>query len=93
MFMIRGAYRYEKDIASTENSTTFYTGISAGATVNTRLGRSPGSPNVAIDYSFRPTHRPDNGVHMFSLRFMLHGKNSEVRKQDIINNANGTSSN
>jgi len=90
MFMIRGAYRYEKDIASTENSTTFYTGISAGATVNTRLGKAPGSPNLAIDYSFRPTHRPDNGVHMFSLRFLLHGKNSEARKQDIINDVNGT---
>ncbi len=74
-FMLRAGYRYEKDIASTENSTTFYKGISAGATVNARLGKA-GSPNIAIDYSFRPTHRPDNGVHMFSLRFLMHSKNS-----------------
>lgn len=81
-FMVRAGYRYEKDIASVDKSTTFYKGFSAGATVNTRLG-GPGSPNVAIDYSFRPTHRPDNGVHVVSLRFLLHGKSSAATVKDI----------
>jgi hypothetical protein len=88
-FMLRAGYRYEKDIASVENSTTFYTGISAGATVNKKLGSKPGSPNLAIDYSFRPTRRPDNGVHMVSLRFLLHGKNSAERVKEIENAAAG----
>jgi hypothetical protein len=68
MFMLRAAYRYEKDISSAENGTTFFTGFSAGATVQRRLGEK--GPRLAIDYSFRPTHRPANGVHTFSLRFM-----------------------
>lgn len=72
MFMLRAGYRYEKDITSTENSTTFYQGVSFGATVMTTLGAK--GPKVGIDYAFRPTHRPDNGVHNISLRFMLHQK-------------------
>ena len=72
MVMLRAAYRYEKDIASVDNSTTFYKGFSAGASVQTGFG-GKGS-DIAIDYSFRPTHRPDNGVHTVSLRFLLHGK-------------------
>ncbi len=72
MFMVRGGYRYEKDIADDALSTTFYTGFAAGATVMTRLGS--GGPRVGIDYSYRPTHRPDNGVHAISLRFMLSKK-------------------
>lgn len=67
MFMVRGAYRYEKNIG-TENSTTMFTGISAGATVQQRIGEK--GPMLAIDYSYRPTQRPANGVHVFSLRFM-----------------------
>ncbi len=82
MFMLRAGYRYEKGIGSYDESTTFYKGFSAGATVNARLGKA-GSPNLAFDYSFRPTQRPDNGVHMFSLRFLLHSKNSDASKKDI----------
>lgn len=69
MVMLRAGYRYEKDIANDELSTTFFTGFAAGATVMTRLGTD--GPRMAIDYSFRPTHHPDNGVHAISLRFML----------------------
>jgi len=67
IFMLRGAYRYEKNIG-TANSTTMYTGISAGATIQTRIGET--GPLLAIDYSYRPTQRPATGVHVFSLRFM-----------------------
>lgn len=68
MFMVRGAFRYEKDIFDKANTATFYTGVSAGATVQQRIGDK--GPMVALDYSYRPTARPNNGVHTFSLRFM-----------------------
>lgn len=67
MFMIRTGYRYEKGIGDAATTTTMYTGIAAGATVQKRLGET--GPMFAFDYSFRPTQRPANGVHMLSLRF------------------------
>lgn len=72
-FMVRGGYRYENHIGDKELATTFYTGFSAGATVMTRLGGDRG-PRLALDYSYRPTMRPDNGVHTFSLRLMTASK-------------------
>ncbi|MBS1772983.1 MAG: PorV/PorQ family protein [Bacteroidetes bacterium] len=68
MFMLRAAYRYEKNIGSYDGRTTMYTGLSAGATVQQKIGEN--GPRLAIDYSYRPTARPANGVHVFSLRFM-----------------------
>jgi hypothetical protein len=68
MLMIRAAYRHEKDIANA-NSTTMYTGMAVGATVQKQVGDK--GPVLAIDYSFRPTQKPNNGVHVISLRFML----------------------
>ena len=67
MIQLRAAYRYEKGIGNLETSTTMYSGIAVGATAQKRLGDS--GPLVSIDYSFRPTQRPANGVHMMSLRF------------------------
>jgi hypothetical protein len=78
MFMLRAGYRYEKDITDDLLSTTFYKGFSAGASVATRLAGK--GPRLMIDYSFRPTHRPDNGVHNFSLRFML-GKKGNAKAE------------
>lgn len=66
-FMLRTAYRYEPGIFSDNTSTTMYYGIAAGATIQTRLG-GDSAPMLAFDYSFRPTRRPANGVHMLSLR-------------------------
>lgn len=66
-FMLRAAYRYEKDIMDKVKSTTFYSGFSMGATISTQLGK--GGPICAVDYSFRPTQRPANGVHVIGLRF------------------------
>lgn len=73
-FMVRGAYRYEKDIMDKQKSTTFYTGLSMGATVSSRIGKT--GPFLALDYSFRPTQRPANGMHVFSLRFLFLNKKS-----------------
>lgn len=75
-FMLRGAYRHEEGIM--DNS--FYTGWSAGASVGINVGRDREAsedrkayraPKIMVDYSFRPTQRPANGVHAVSLRFML----------------------
>lgn len=66
-FMFRAAYRYEKDIMDKVKSTSFYTGLSMGATISTQLGKS--GPVLALDYSYRPTQRPANGVHVIGLRF------------------------
>jgi len=66
MIFLRAAYRYENGIG-TDNSTTMYLGVALGITAQKRLGEK--GPMLAIDYSYRPTERPANGVHMFSLRF------------------------
>lgn len=66
--MIRGGYRYESKIGNRDLSTTFYTGICAGATVNFRVGET--GPKMALDYSYRGTRQPANGMHTISLRLM-----------------------
>ncbi|MCB0700881.1 MAG: PorV/PorQ family protein [Chitinophagales bacterium] len=68
MFMVRAAYRYESKIGNKDLSTTFYTGLSAGATVQYKVNET--GPTLALDYSFRPTRRPANGVHVITLRLM-----------------------
>ncbi|MDR3679796.1 MAG: PorV/PorQ family protein [Flavipsychrobacter sp.] len=67
MVGLRAAYRYENGIGNSATSTTLYTGLAAGVTLQTKLGSS--GPMLSVDYSYRPTQRPANGVHMFSLRF------------------------
>lgn len=66
--MLRGGYRYESKIGNPDLSTTFYTGLCAGATVKFRAGET--GPQFALDYSYRTTRRPTNGVHAFTLRVM-----------------------
>lgn len=77
--MVRAGYRYEKDINSFDNSTTFYKGFSAGLSAGTRL--SAKGPKLMLDYSFRPTQRPDNGVHMFSIRLNLLSKKGAAAEE------------
>lgn len=74
MFMGRAAFRYEKDIMDNLKTTTFYTGLSLGASVAAPVG---GNNKVYIDYSYRPTQRPANGVHVIGLRFNFKAKNSD----------------
>ena len=66
-FMLRAAYRYEKNIGDPSLSTTMYTGLAMGASIQYRIGGEK-APMFAFDYSYRPTQRPANGVHMISLR-------------------------
>jgi len=67
--MFRAAYRYENGIGNPATSTTMYMGLAVGATAQTRVGAK--GPMLAFDYSYRPTERPANGVHMLSLRMMF----------------------
>ena len=71
-FMLRAAYRYESDINNAETPSTYYTGLAAGATIQTPIGKN--GPLLAVDYSYRPTQRPSKGVHVFSLRFMTRAR-------------------
>lgn len=65
-FVLRAAYRYEKGIGNEASSTTMYSGMAVGASVQRKFGEN--GPLVSFDYSFRPTRRPANGVHMLTLR-------------------------
>ncbi len=75
MFSLRAAYRYENGIGNSATTATMYTGLAMGVSVQSHLG--VGGPMLAIDYSFRPTQRPANGVHMFSLRFTRNSKKKD----------------
>jgi len=66
MLFLRCAYRYENGIGDPTTSTTIYVGFAAGLTVQKRLGET--GPVLAIDYSYRPTDRPANGVQMIGIR-------------------------
>ena len=66
MVFLRAAYRYENGIGDPATSTTLYTGFAAGATVQKKLGET--GPVLSLDYSYRPTQRPANGVQMIGIR-------------------------
>lgn len=66
--MLRAGYRYESKINDKVLSTTFFTGLSAGATVQFKIGET--GPQMALDYSYRTTRQPNNGVHAITLRIM-----------------------
>ncbi|MEN9340368.1 MAG: hypothetical protein RIQ62_1680 [Bacteroidota bacterium] len=65
-FMLRAAYRYENDITSKESTTTFYTGLSAGAGFKMEVS----GKDLALDYGFKMTNI-SNGVHTLGLRLAL----------------------
>lgn len=75
-FMVRASYRYENDITSTDNTTTFYTGLAAGVTFQTKVSDKGNAPGLAIDYGFKMTNI-SNGVHTVGLRMTLSAKNEE----------------
>lgn len=77
-FMVRTAYRYEKSIGNATNSVTMFTGIAAGASIQRGIGEK--GPIVAVDYAYRPTQRPNNGVHTVSLRIMTRSIKEAVSK-------------
>ena len=68
IFMLRGGFSYEKDIFDKALRTTFYTGPSAGVSIDVPMGKT--GKSFGIDYSFRDTS-PWDGVHSFGIRFTL----------------------
>lgn len=72
-FMLRAAYRYEKDNFDKTTSTTVYSGLSAGLTLQTKINKNENASTVALDYAFKPT-RIANGVHTLGVRLQLNGK-------------------
>ncbi len=78
MFMVRVAYRHENGIGGA-NSNTFYTGLAAGATIQKGIGEK--GPILALDYSYRPTAKPNNGVHTISLRIMTRAKSKNASEE------------
>ncbi len=77
-FMLRAGYRHE---FSGDEDGSYFTGLSAGATVMTPIGK--GGPTVAFDYSYRPTKQPVNGIHAFTLRFALGGGNGGASSRAV----------
>ncbi len=69
-FMLRAAYRYESLIGDKEETTTMYSGISAGITFQTKFSSKENAPSVAIDYGYKPT-RIASGVHVVGLRLNI----------------------
>lgn len=72
-FMLRAAYRYETNIFSKTDNATVYTGLSVGASFQSKLSDNEKAPEVAIDYAFKPT-RFAGGAHTVGLRLMLGSK-------------------
>jgi hypothetical protein len=68
MFMLRAAYRFESAIFKKELTTTVYTGLSAGLTVDVPFKKD--GPRLGIDYSFRAT-RAFQGTHSIGIHFNL----------------------
>lgn len=68
MFMLRLGFTYEKNIFDNDLRTTWFTGPSAGFTVDLPLGKS--GKSFGIDYSYRDTN-PWDGTHTLGLRFTL----------------------
>lgn len=70
-FMVRGAYLWEKDVTSKENTQNAFNGISLGATVELpfKTGENRYS-SFGIDYSYRPTYF-FSGTHSIGARLYL----------------------
>jgi hypothetical protein len=68
MLMLRGGLYVEKNIFNATETTSPYTGPSAGFTFEVPFTEKKST--VGIDYSFRATNR-FNGTHTFGLRLNL----------------------
>lgn len=66
---LRGGFLYEKDITSAEERATWFTGPSAGLSIDLPFGQEKKSA-VALDYGYRTTN-PFNGFHSIGIRVSL----------------------
>lgn len=66
MVHLRAGYLYEKDITSAEERATWFTGPSAGVSIDLPFGQEKKSA-AAIDYGYRTTN-PFGGFHSVGIR-------------------------
>lgn len=68
IFVIRGGYQYELDQNAAE--LPIYTGVSAGATFNLKLGKKEDSANLGLGYAYRMTNK-FGGTHNVGVTISL----------------------
>ena len=68
MLMVRAGYTYQKGITKADTRTTWYTGPTAGFTVEVPFGKNKST--VALDYSYRASDIY-SGTHTFGVRVNL----------------------
>lgn len=68
LFMVRAGYAFEQKKSEEDESTSAFTGLGAGLTVELPLGKS--GKALGLDYSYRDTN-PFDGTHSFGLIFKL----------------------
>ncbi len=69
MVHLRGGYLYEKGVTSAEDRETWFTGPSAGLSIDFPFGEEKKSA-VSIDYAYRTTN-PFSGFHSLGIRISL----------------------
>lgn len=74
-FFGRVGFRHESDILGESETTTFYSGLSAGVGFQTDFGKESGT-QVAFDYSYNHT-RINAGNHFFGIRIFLGSKGED----------------
>lgn len=68
IFVLRGGYQYELDQIDSE--LPIYTGVSAGATFNFKLGKAADAAKVGLGYAYRMTNK-FNGTHNVGITMNL----------------------
>ena len=68
IFVLRGGYQYELDQIDSE--LPIYTGVSAGATFNFKLGKAADAAKVGLGYAYRMTNK-FNGTHNVGMTMNL----------------------
>lgn len=74
-FALRGGYKYEIGLSTSDVDATVDSGPAAGASFMTPFKRG-GASNLAIDYSWRSTNQW-GGIHSLSLRINLGGSKED----------------
>jgi hypothetical protein len=71
MLMIRAGYRYEDGITSFSTSTTAFTGLAAGMSVQVPLTKKKNEgATIGVDYAYRATYT-FKGTHTYGIRITL----------------------
>jgi hypothetical protein len=69
MFMLRGGYRYDIGVPSTDPQHNIFSGLCGGVTIEVPT-KKDSSGKFAVDYAYLATN-PFNGTHNFSIRYKM----------------------